>query len=236
MTTTDSLRRSLEGQFRAWSVQDAEQKRDRPGPVITITREPGCGGRRIAQVLAKELGLVLYDGELVEEIAKDAHVSEQVVATLDEKVRSELDDWLSGFAGGPNLSFNQYVRCLRRVLFAIAAHGNAVILGRGANFLIPAERKTLGLCLVAPVAVREQNVAQELKCSIEEARKYIARVARERRLLVERVGHADIDDAANYHLVINTALVSDENLVRIVNEIVRPELAGSRCARDESKA
>ena len=221
MTTTDSLRRSLEGQFQAWCRQDAENKSVPAGPVITITREPGCGGECIAQTLAKELGLVLYDGKLVEEIAKDTHVSAQVVATLDEKIRSELDEWLSGLAGGPGLSSTHYVQCLRRVLFAIAAHGNAIILGRAANFLLPAEKKTLGLCLVAPLERRIRNLAQELRLSPEDARRQIALTEKERRLFVKEIGRADITDVTNYHIVINTALVSAETMVRIAKEIVR---------------
>ncbi len=75
MTTSDTLRRFLEGQFQAWTLPDTEQTHARPRPVIAITREPGCGAEHIAQALAQELGLALYDGEMIEEITKDAHVS-----------------------------------------------------------------------------------------------------------------------------------------------------------------
>ena len=43
----------------------------RPKPVITITREPGCGGESVAQMISVESGLHLYDWELIEQIAKD---------------------------------------------------------------------------------------------------------------------------------------------------------------------
>jgi len=226
MTTIDVLKQFLDGQFQAWNRQDEEHQRAPAGPVIAITREPGCGGARIAQALAQELGLVLYDGKMVEEIAKDAHVSEQVVATLDEKVRSELDDWLSSFSGSTALSSTQYLQSLRRVLFAIATHGNAIILGRGANFLLPAEKKTLGICLVAPLERRILNIARELQLSPEDARRHIARTEKERRLLVKEIGCGDITDVTNYHIVINTALISDETIVQIAKEIInsRPGL------------
>ena len=175
MPTIDSLDRFLEGQFQAWSRQDVEHQNNRTGPVIAISREPGCGGKRIAQTIADALGLTLFDSNIIEQIATNAHVSEQVVATLDENVRTELDDWLSSLASGPGFSSEQYMQCLRSVLFTIATHGNAVILGRGANFLLPPEKKTLGLCLVAPLDVRVKNIAHELQLTPEDARKYILR-------------------------------------------------------------
>ena len=221
MTTKYPLDRFLDAQMETWCRRDAEKKSLLVGPVIAITREPGCGGESIARTLADELGLVLYDWEIVKQIAKDARVSEQVVATLDEKHRSELEEWLTDFAGGVGLSEYQYLQSLRKVLFTVAAHGNAIIVGRAANFLLPPEKKTLGLCLVAPLDVRVKNIMQKLHVSQEDARKNIASTEREHRLLVKQIGHADISDATHYHIVINTALVAAETIVRIVKEILR---------------
>ena len=221
MTTKYPLDRFLDAQMEAWGRQDLKKKSPRVGPVVAVTREPGCDGESIAQTLADELGLVLYDWEIVKQIAKDAQVSEQVVATLDEKHRSELEEWLTDFAGGVGLSEYQYLQSLRKVLFTVAAHGNAIIVGRAANFLLPPEKKTLGLCLVAPLDVRVKNIMQKLHVSQEDARKNIASTEREHRLLIKEIGRADIGDATNYHIVINTALITPKTIVQIVKEILK---------------
>ena len=220
MTTNDSLERFLKVQLQAWGRQNEAPHIIRAEPVIAITREPGCNGESIAQTLAEKFGLVLYDWRIVEEIARNTHMSEQVIATLDEKVRSKLNDWLADFPGGSGLSSDQYIRCLRSVLFAIATHGNAVILGRLANFLLPPEKKTLGLCLVAPLEVRVKNMMQKLNLSQDEARKHIDHTEQEHRLWVRKFGHADITDAAHYHMVINTAWVRPEIITQIVKAIL----------------
>ena len=75
MPTIDSLDRFLEGQFQAWSRQDVEHQNNRTGPVIAISREPGCGGKRIAQTIADALGLTLFDSNIIEQIATNAHFS-----------------------------------------------------------------------------------------------------------------------------------------------------------------
>jgi hypothetical protein len=219
MTTIDSLQRVLDVQLQTWNDRAAEKKSNRE-PVITITREPGCDGEAIAQTIAKAFQLNLYDWNLVELIAKDAHVSKQVVATLDEKPSSELDDWLDGFAGGNSLPSYKYMQSLRKVLFTIATHGKAVILGRGANFLLPAEKRTLGICLVAQRDVRVKNVMQKFHLSQKEARKHIVTTEREHRLFVKRLGYEDMTDPTHYHLVINTALVAPKTIVQIVKGFI----------------
>jgi cytidylate kinase len=221
MTTVDSLERFLKVEFQTWPQRGAERKNSRAGPVIAISRETGCDGESIARTLANELGLVLYDWEIVEQIAKDAHVSEQVVATLDEKLHSELDEWLDDLVGTTGFSEYQYTQSLRKVLFSIAAHGHAVIVGRCANFLLTPEKRTLGLSLVAPLNVRVQNIMQKLHLSQQDALKHIERTEQEHRRLVKDIGHADIAEATNYHVIINTALVAPEIIVRIVKEMVR---------------
>ena len=220
MTTIDSLDRFLEVQLAESGCQNGESHTGRVAPVIAISREAGCDGESIAKTLASELDLDLYDWEILEQIASDAQVSGQVVATLAEKFRPRLDEWLAGFPGGSGLSAYHYMQCLRRVLFTVAARGNAVILGRGANFLLPLEKRTLGLFLVAPLEARARTVMEKLGLSRESALRHIAGKDREQRLWVKKVGHVDINEAAQYHLVINTALVTPETIVRIVKEML----------------
>lgn len=53
--------------------------------IITIGREFGSGGREIAKKLSQELGIQLYDKELISEAAKKFHFDENVLAYYDEK-------------------------------------------------------------------------------------------------------------------------------------------------------
>src|ERR1700690_3280139 len=130
----ESLRSLMERRGYEWG-QSEKKRPSRPGPVVTISREPGCRGESFAEKVAAALGLHLYSWEIVEQIAKDEHVSVEVVSTLDEKTRSGLEDWLAEFQSNRNLSSHAYLEDLRRITFAIASHGRALILGRGANFL-----------------------------------------------------------------------------------------------------
>ncbi len=139
MTSDNSLeavKRLMQARIYDWSHRK-EKPQAQPGPVVTISREPGSGGESIAETLSAELQLHLYTWDIVEQIAKDEHVSTQVVSTLDEKARSEFEDWLADFQGTHNLSSYAYLHDLKRIIFTIASHGSALILGRGATSAFP---------------------------------------------------------------------------------------------------
>jgi cytidylate kinase len=215
----EALRGMMEARVYEWR-QSAEKRPSQPGPVVTVSREEGCRGESISERVAAELGLHLYTWEIVEQIAKDEHVSVQVVSTLDEKAQTELEDWLTGFEGTHNLSEYAYLRDLRRITFAIAAHGNAVILGRGASFLLPREKR-IALLFVAPLEVRIQNVIEDRGLSDKQAREHIVKVEAEHRRFAKKCFQADLLDSAHYHMVINTAFVKPDTIAGIMKEMIR---------------
>ena len=65
-----------------------------------------------------------------------------------------------------------------------------------------------------------KTIMQTLRLSQKDAVKHMAGEEREQRLWVRKHGHADIDDAADYHIVINTALVMPETIVRLVQALL----------------
>jgi cytidylate kinase len=109
---------------------------------------------------------------------------------------------------------------LKKVIFSIAAHGNAILLGRGGNFLLPMENR-IGLRLVAPLEVRLKNIMAALKLSGDSARDHITKVEQERREFVKQCFKADIEDPIHYHLTINTAAVKPETILELVKAMIR---------------
>jgi cytidylate kinase len=214
-----ALKEMMEARVYEWS-QSEKKRPSQPGPVVTISREAGCRGESIAEKVAAELGLHLYTWEIVDQIAKDEHVSVQVVSMLDEKARTELEDWLVGFQGTHNLSEYAYLQDLKKITFAIAAHGNALLLGRGASFLIPSEKR-IALLLVAPLEVRIRNVMEDRGLSEKDAQEHIIKVEAEHHQFAKKYFQTEIRASAHYHLVINTALVNTDTIVGIMKEVIR---------------
>ena len=217
--SVEELNRLLKVRLQEWEMS-GRNERLRPKPVITITQEPGCGAERIAERLCAELGLHLYDWEVVEQIAKDEHVSAQVVAALEKNPPNGFADFLAELDPQYGLSSDRYIASLKRTLLAIAVTGNAVIMERGSNFFFPAEKR-IGLCFVAPLQLRVANVMKDLAMTEKQARARISKLEGEYRKLVKKYLQADMKDPTQYHLVINTGLVKPDTIVQLVKTVIQ---------------
>jgi cytidylate kinase len=206
----------IDEQVKRWEMMRAQKIEKEEGlPVITVSREPGSGGRIVAKKIAEQLGLDLFHGEIIQEIAESADTSARILETLDEKGLSVLDDWISTLVNRRHLWPDQYLRHLMSVIGTIGNHGRAVIVGRGANFILPREMG-FRVRIVAPLGMRVQNVANEFGVSSEEARRRVLRTESDRRAFVRKYFHADITDPANYDLVINTGTLSIDSAAEAI--------------------
>jgi cytidylate kinase len=224
MNLQSKLAQLAELQFKKWGSSESQKKalgetgddlQAWERPVIAVSREPGCGGGLIAQMLAKELGFDLFGIELVDIIANNARLSREMVATLDEKTQTELEDLLAEGLSEEQFSSKNYYRNLCTVVFAIGAHGNAVILGRGATFLLQPEDR-LAVRLIAPLGMRVKKVMRKQNLSEEKSLEYFEEIRQQRRSFVKKHFNADIEDPANYDMVINTAFNKPKAIVKII--------------------
>jgi cytidylate kinase len=187
----------IDEQVKKWEIMRAQKAGKEEGlPVITVSREPGSGGRVVAERIAKQLGLDLFHGQIIQEIAESADTSARILETLDEKGLSVLDDWIS-------------------TIGTIGEHGRAVIVGRGASFILPREVR-FRVRIVAPLEIRVKNVAHKFDVPSEEARRRVLRADSDRRAFVRKYFHADITDPVNYDLVINTETLSIDAAVEAI--------------------
>jgi cytidylate kinase len=92
---------------------------------------------------------------------------------------------------------------LLKVINTIADHGRAVIVGRGANFILPSEQR-FSVRVIAPLQIRIQNVVRAHGVKEEDARQRIIRREARRAAFVKRSYDADIADPEHYDLTLNT--------------------------------
>ena len=97
----------------------------------------------------------------------------------------------------------------------IGKHGRAVIVGRGANFILPPDNR-VRIRVVAPQITRIQNVAKNFKVSEDEAKRRVIRTESDRRAFIRKYFNADITDPINYDLIINTGTLSIDEAVDII--------------------
>lgn len=211
-----SLDKIIEEQIGRWQVDQKKKYKKPIRPVITLSRTPGAGGSVLARRLAEDLKIDLFDQQIVEEISKSSKVSEKVVQTLDEQDRSILDDWIRMLGEGYLWSY-EYLKHLTKVVGTIGAHGHALILGRGASFILPQE-VCLRVLVVAPLQTRIDNVMRGYGATAGEARRRVMRTEADRRAFIRKYFNADMMDPLNYDLVLNTKNLSLDAAVKIVEE------------------
>ena len=217
MQSQISFEKIVENQISKWQIEQKRKYKNPLRPVITLSRIPGAFGGMLAKKLSQDLNIDLFDQEIVEQISQNAHMSQRIVETLDEQDRSIFDEWMAAL-GEDHMWSYEYLQQLTSVVAAIAAHGYAVIVGRGAGFILP-KAVSLRILVTAPLEIRIRNVMKMFSVSEAEARRNVMRVESERKAFIRQYFHADLTDPVNYDVVINTENIDVEAAAATVKEL-----------------
>lgn len=171
--------------------------------IITISREQGSGGRPIAYLVAKKLKSPwrVYHKDIVEEIAQETSLDQELVEQLDEHHSNAIQELLNTVFGKQFLSMNAYYKHLLHILASIGTKGNAVIMGRGANFLFPTALK---IRIVSSMEDRVQAMMKYEHISVREAKRQVEKSDEERTVFTKELFQHDPRKAHHYDLVIRT--------------------------------
>ncbi len=219
-TKTRSIEQIIEEQVRRWQIMRSEEKKEEERiSVVTFSREPGSRGDILAERLAEKLGYELFHQEVIHNMAESARISVRLLETLDEKGISVLEDWISSLVDKRHLWPDQYLQHLMKIIGTIGKHGQAIIIGRGANFVLP-PNKRLSIRVIAPMEERIRNVSKRLGITVEEARLRVIKTESDRKAFIRKYFNADIGDPLNYDLVINTGTISIDDAINTINGIL----------------
>jgi cytidylate kinase len=213
---TRSIEQIIEEQVRRWQIVRTEEKKaDERISVITISREPGSGGNILAERLSQQLEFDLFYQEFIHKMAESAHVSVRLLETLDEKGASVLEEWISSLVDKRHLWPDRYLQHLMKIIGTIGKHGRAVVVGRGANFVLPPEKR-ISLRVISPLETRIRNVSQAFGVAVAEARSRILKTESDRKAFIKKYFNEDIQDPLNYDLIINTEGLSIDDAANAV--------------------
>jgi len=194
-------------------------------PTVTVSRQEGLRGEAIAQALAARLGYELFDRQIIEYIATHHDVHRQMLEMLDERTISSIKLWAEGIVHRQHVDQADFLRFLSKTVRGIHAHGGAVILGRGANFLL-ADSRAFRVQLVAPLAERvKTHMAERGFADAEAARHELLALDAERSDFIRRFYHADWADPGAYDLSLNVAGLPAEAAAAIIAQAMESFLA-----------
>lgn len=218
----ESIAKFVRQQIRKWEIPPAKPDR-KPQvriPVVTVSMEPGSGGSLVAQKVAEHLGFDYFHRDIIQGIAKSAKIRASVIDTLEKERLSGIEDFIASLYKNQYLYPGIYMQHLLKVINAIADHGQAVIVGRGANFILPPEKR-FSVRVIAPLQIRIQNVVRAYGVKEEEARQRVIRREARRAAFVRKSYDADITDPENYDLTLNTCKMPIESAAKAVIAAVK---------------
>jgi cytidylate kinase len=191
---TEMRRRATEGP----SARPAQAE----GPWIALSRELGSGGGELAIQLGAALGWRIYDREILQAVAAETRRDEWTLERFDEKGVRTFGEYIAPFIIPTDPGQSRYLVDLTRVVRRLGREGRAVLVGRGANFILdPAHG--LRVRAVAPAAARAEALAHDLGLTPDEARRRIAASDAAQRKFVWQAFEREIEDPAGYDLVVH---------------------------------
>ncbi len=192
----------------------------RPPLTITISREAGALGSSVAAEVGRRLSWPVYDRNILDRIAEELRRPPSQLEGVDERPASWLGECLSCLLDRYHVASDAYLKYLFTVVRGLGAGGRCVIVGRGANFLLP-EETTLRVRLVAREEDRIQVVARRLGLANGDAAAWVGKVERERRAFVRSYFGEDVADPLHYDLVLNMSRLSVEEAAGVITETLR---------------
>lgn len=204
---------AAEQRMRAWSLAEEITERSHPirrldpaslplGNYITISREEGAGGSEIAELIGERLAWQVLDKNLVDRVADRWRLALGMLELLDEKKANWAYEIFGGWREPRIIAHSLYVIRLRQVILSAVRQGNAIIVGRGAQFMLPRDRG-LTVRVIAPLEYRHEQIRKRHGLTAARARQFVAEADRGRGEFIRRFFHRDIIDPHFYDLVLN---------------------------------
>ena len=184
--------------------------------IVTISREYGSGGRHIGRLLAEQLGVKVYDKQIIALTAQQSGLSETVVSQSEQAVEGRfiVDDPASA----------QMWQAQRQVICDIAQREPCVIVGRLANFILAGQARLFRIFVYADRPYREERCVREYGVPQAEVRALLDRKDRERAEHCLHYTGFVYGDFHHYDLMVNSSALGEEAAARWICSIIEQRM------------
>jgi hypothetical protein len=216
---------SLEEYNRRQKEKAARQHQNpKPRPCITISREFGCEGYPVAERL-RELMMqrtgdewVLIDKNVLEEVSRRHHISEEILQTLGDNNRI-LNEVLATFS--PRWKSDQdCFKLLSSHVVALAEQGNVIIVELGGAIITRHIDHSSHFRIYGSATFKAATLAHRLNIEMEAAENMMHRQQKARdhfnKVFLDQNGH----DPVLYHLLFNNDLINSKGIAHTIADFV----------------
>jgi cytidylate kinase len=198
-----------------------------PGPVITISRECGCGARNIAKQLSEQLnqksGTSAHkaewhwiDKEILQQSAEKLNLNPSLVnRVLTDKERGTMDEILSAMSNRYFKTDKKIQQTTLDVMRSFATEGNVIIIGRGGVVACREIKHSLHIRLEAPEDWRIESILHLRTITRADATRYIHEQDELRNRYIEKVLSGKSSNLL-YDVIFNCSKFSGSDIVQAI--------------------
>lgn len=191
--------------------------------IITISREYGSGGRKIAKQLAETMGLDFYDHQIITQAARQLGLSEVEVEAKEQRLGNHLlYDIMAQFYdfSEQKAAPDQLFAAEKQIILSAAQKGNCVIVGRCANAICHQFPNAYHIFLHADDDYKIGEIMQREHLDRDAAVKLVTDINKQRFNHYKYYTGRIWGLAQDYHLCIDTGKLEAEQVIGLIRAIL----------------
>lgn len=202
---------------------------EKTNTIITIGRQFGSAGREIGYKVAKDLGIKLYDKEMLARAAKESGLCEELFETHDEKPTNSflyslvMDTYSLGYSSGSyaDMPINHKVFLAQfDAIKKLASEGPCVMVGRCADYALADNPDCFSVFIHADLDWRINRISAKYHKSPKEARDMINKTDKSRASYYNYYTNKKWGNAASYSFCIDSSKFGVDAAVRAIIEAI----------------
>ena len=197
--------------------------------VIAIGRQPGSGGKEIAEKLATRLGIKFYDKKLLEVAARESGLDTTVFENADEReshtfignmfsIHGSIANVLSG---GSCMDADQLFSIQSEAIRSLGERESCVIVGRCAEYVLRDHPRMTSIFITADMESRIRYVMNHDNVEREKAIETIEKGDKRRRQYHDYYATTRWGEARGYDLCINASHMGIEGTTEFLYSYIK---------------
>lgn len=188
--------------------------------VITINREYGSGGRYVGELLAKKLGIKLYDKNLIMMVSGESGLSASYIEEKEQSIAGTLlanfnSQYYNNLTNDDNLFIAE-----SNAIKEIAKRESCVIVGRCADYVLKDEDYVFKIFVYSDDEGKVQRAIKYYGLEEKNALKEINKINKAREKHYNHYTGAEWKDLEHYDFTINVDKFGIEKTVEIIEEMI----------------
>jgi cytidylate kinase len=199
--------------------------------VITISKEFGTEGEKVASLVAEKLGYEYIGKKLVADIAKELHISKSEAAAFHKASQSRILRFVDRYTCSivqkvvdrehGCLDDKNYYEVTKKLVENVYEAGNVIILGWGGQCLLKEKPDTLHVRLIKDNELKIEKLMQAENLSHKAAKAFIDREEGDLKAYIKQYFNEDWNAAHLYDLIIDMGKISVEKAVDMICDNVK---------------